>query len=301
MNAQATPRTPSCRPHPSIAHVWELSNDGSFDGPRIGIMGALHGNETAGLSAIRRILAEPEPFAAHLRKGTLVLVHGNPMATEQGRRFSEGGTDINRLFAYHYVDDLAPEAWTYEHHRALALRPLVTELDALLDLHSASRPTAPFAICDGTPSGIELARHTGCQVTYGWDGPGMLMDHVSIGHLVARGRPALSVECGQHTAPETPDAAFAILTRFLGALGITDHPTAESPSPTYRLFGRVVKPTHEFLLSREFASFDRLAPGELLGRGEGVTISVEEEAYLLLPTPNAVRGEDLVYLARREH
>jgi succinylglutamate desuccinylase len=235
-----------------------------------------------------------------MRKGTLVLMHGNPLATEQGQRFSEGGTDINRLFSYGFVNDLARAAWSYEHHRALALRPLVTELDAMIDLHSASRPTPPFAICDGTQQGIGLARQTGCHVTYGWDGPGMLMEHVSIGALVARGRPALSVECGQHVQRETEESAFRILTCFLGALELTDHETAEAPGPSFRLFARVVKPTHEFTLSREFSSFDALEPGELLGRGEGVTISVEERAHLLLPTPNAVRGEDLVYLARLE-
>jgi succinylglutamate desuccinylase len=34
-----------------------------------------------------------------------VLVHGNPLATAQGRRFSEGGTDINRLFSG-FVEEL---------------------------------------------------------------------------------------------------------------------------------------------------------------------------------------------------
>jgi succinylglutamate desuccinylase len=286
--------------HPEIDRVWELRSKRPSEGPRVGVIGALHGNETGGLRAIERVLADAEGFAARMQHGTLLLIHGNPLATAQGRRFSDGGTDINRLFSYGFVTDLARAAWTYEHHRALALRPLITELDALIDLHSASQPTLPFAICDGTPRGIELARRTGCHVTYGWDGPGMLMEHVSIGSLVARGRPALSVECGQHAHPETPDSAFRILTRFLGALGVTDHETAATPGPSYRLFARVVKPTHEFTLAREFSSFDSLQPGELLGQGEGVTITVEREAYLLLPTPNAVRGEDLVYLARLE-
>ncbi len=286
------------RPHPTIPHVWELSRDGRYSRPHIGVIGALHGNEIGGLQVLERVRREADAFGARLTEGTLVLIHGNPKATTERRRYSEGGTDINRLFAYHYVDELAKPAWAYEHHRALELRPLVEGLDAMLDLHSATQPTVPFAICDGTLDGIALAQKTGCNVTWGWDGPGMLMEHVSIGALVAAGRPAISVECGQHDDASTPAVGFDVLTRFLGALGATDHPVAERSGDTFELFGRVVKPTHNFELSRDFKSFDRLDPGQVLGRGEGVTITVERDAFLLLPTPTAKRGEDIVYLAR---
>ena len=289
------------RPHPNIPSVWTLEAPSrADDGPTVGVIGALHGNETAGLRAIERIVAEPSPLLERMRRGKLVLVHGNPRATEQKRRYSRGGADINRLFGYSYVDDLAPEAWTYEHHRALELRPLLESLDALIDLHSASQPTVPFAVSDRAPGAIALARKTGCRVTYGWDGPGMLMEHVSIGMFVAQGKPALSVECGQHDDPDTPKQAEDVLTRFLGALGVTDHDTSAGSGTAYEMFGRVVKPTREFELTREFSSFDRLAPGDVLGAGEGVTISVDREAYLLLPTPKASRGEDIVYLARAD-
>ncbi|MBX3126157.1 MAG: succinylglutamate desuccinylase/aspartoacylase family protein [Polyangiaceae bacterium] len=285
------------RPHSSIPQVWEISPDGSFRGPFVGILGALHGNEIAGLRALERCRSDAEAFAQRMRQGTLVLIHGNPRATAEGRRHSRGGVDINRLFAYRWVEELAPEAWSYEHHRALELRPLITGLDAMLDLHSASQPTVPFAICDGRPEGIALSRKTGCRVTHGWDGPGMLMQDVSIGALVSRGRPAISVECGQHDAPASIEVAERVLERFLGGLGLTDHEVEDSTGPSFRLFGRVVKPTLDFTLARDFASFDRLAPGQLLGSGDGVSIHADREAYLLLPTPSAQRGDDIVYLA----
>jgi succinylglutamate desuccinylase len=285
------------RPHPTISDAWELSGDGSFTGPWVGVIGALHGDEVAGLEVIERIKRNADAFVKHLKRGTLVLVHGNPKATDEGRRFSKGGTDINRLFAYQWVEELATEAWMYEHHRALELRPLMTGLDAMIDLHSASQPTVPFAICDGRPEGIALSQKTGCRVTFGWDGPGMLMEHVSIGALVAKGRPAISVECGQHAGVETAAVAEQVLTRFLGGLGLSDHETADTVAASYELFGRLVKPTLHFELARNFASFDRLAASSVLGHGDGVTVVVDRDAFLLLPTPKAVRGEDIVYLA----
>ncbi len=291
--------TPLIRPHPTIPNVWQLSPNGSYQAPFVGVMGALHGNEVAGLRAIERAKDVPARLAERMKKGTLVLIHGNPRATAEGTRHSHGGTDINRLFSYRFLDELAKEAWNYEHGRAAEIEPLIRGLDALLDLHSASRPTPPFAICDGTPAGIALAKKTGCRVTWGWDGPGMLMQHVSIGSLVAQGKPALSVECGQHQDPRTAEAAWEIMLHFLGAIGLTDHEPASVDGAGYALFARVVKPTLGFQLAKSFESFDVLGAGELLGSGDGVRISVDREAVLLLPTPNAVRGEDIVYLAQR--
>jgi predicted deacylase len=287
------------RRHPSIPHVWQLSADGRFGAPHIGAIGAIHGNELAGLRAIERVMADPDGLVHRMNGGTLTLIHGNPRATAEGTRTTQSGVDINRLFSYRFLDELPRAAWSYEHQRAAELEPLVRGLDGLIDLHSASRPTPPFAICDGTPRGIELARATGCHVTYGWDGPGMLMQHVSIGWMVAHGRPALSVECGQHHEAAAPERAFEVLKRFLGAVGLTDHPPAPEPHPVFELFARVVKPTLGFRLARDFCSFDVLGPGEELGSGDGVHITVAEEAVLLLPTPGAERGDDIVYLARR--
>ncbi len=283
------------RAHPSIDSVW-LLGDGA---PRFGLMGALHGNEVAGLRVIERLVATPDTLEPRLR-GSLALIIGNPRAADEGRRYSAGGTDINRLFGFDYVEELAREAWTYEHHRAAALRPLLAELDALLDLHSASQPTVPFAVCDRAPSAVALARRTGCRVTYGWDGPGMLMDHVSIGSFVRAGKPALSVECGQHADPDAIDVAWTVTERFLAAVGAIEGDATPFEEPAYEIFGRVVKPTVEFRLARDFGSFDRLGAGAILGSGDGVTITLDRDAHLILPTPRAQRGEDIVYLARRD-
>jgi len=287
------------KPHPTIADAWILSASGELEPPVTVVLAALHGNERCGVAAIESVRRDPTSLIERQRTGSVVFVHGNPRATEQRRRYTQGGTDINRLFAYGYVESLAREAWTYEHHRALELRPLISGADAMLDIHSASQPTPPFAICDGTPGSIALGCATGFRVTHGWDGPGMLMDQVSIGSLVAQGKPALSVECGQHTAPSTMQAAHQVLESFLVAIGAVDGVAAVPSDLVYRLFARVVKPTHDFVLARDFASFERLGAGEILGSGPGLRVVVEREAYLLLPTPSAERGEDIVYLAER--
>ncbi|MCA9630087.1 MAG: succinylglutamate desuccinylase/aspartoacylase family protein [Myxococcales bacterium] len=287
------------RPHPNISDAWILSKTGELEPPITVVLAALHGNERCGVAAIESVRRDPAPFVERQRSGSVVFVHGNPRATEQRRRYTHAGTDINRLFSYAYVDTLAREAWTYEHERALELRPLITGADALLDIHSASQPTPPFVICDGSPEAVRIGSATGFKVTYGWDGPGMLMDQVSIGSLVSQGKPAVSVECGQHEAPSTMEYAHAVLDSFLVAIGALSGGLPHTEAEVYRLFARLVKPTHDFVLARDFASFERLDPGESLGSGPGLNIVIEREAYLLLPTPSAERGEDIVYLAER--
>lgn len=283
-------------PHPTVPHVWLLSADPTFPRPHVGVLGSLHGNERCGLSVIERLRAEASSFAKQLRQGTLVLVHGNPRATEQNRRFTEGGVDINRLFAFGYEHDLAREAWTYEHHRALALRPVLSQLDAAIDLHSATHPTEPFVISGRSERARERAVRLGLRAVFGWEGPGMLMDHVAIGDLVNRALPTVAVECGQHEAETTAENAWRATLAFLATLDVFDFEVGER-GHSYELFGRIVKPSVNFALSRDFDGFDKLEPGELLGSGDGISVRVDRETHLILPTATAQRGEDLVFLA----
>jgi succinylglutamate desuccinylase len=259
----------------------------------------LHGNETCGYQVLRGLRDPAHPLRRRIRAGTLVLIHGNPAAFRQRRRFTEGGTDLNRLFDFSFVERLPEEAWTYEHRRALVLRPVLERLDGVLDLHSSTLPSDPFVIT--SPSLLTAARRLGCRwVTHGWDGPGLLADRVLTGLLHRRGRPAFSVECGQHDDSHTVEVAWQTTERFLELMGMLegDLPADGQACTVLQVVHRVGKPTQNFAFARPFAGFDPVAPGEAIGQGDGVELTVKEDFRVLLPNADVPVGEDMLYLGR---
>ena len=107
-------------------------------GPRLLVLGAVHGNETCGAVAIREMAAQFASGARRITRGTLTLVPvANPVAFRRGTR--EGDRNLNRDFR----PSVCPE--NAEDRIANHLAPLMDAHDALVDLHSfASEGGEPF-------------------------------------------------------------------------------------------------------------------------------------------------------------
>lgn len=268
-----------------------------LDPPVIGIVGSIHGNEPCGLHVIEAMREPGNPIRKRITHGTLVLIHGNPAATQEGYRHTRGGTDLNRLFDFEFMERLPYTAWKPEHHRAAQLRPILESLDAVLDLHSSTEPSPPFVI---TPPGqLNIAEKLGCPfVTWGWDGPGLLANRVLASPLIKRGKIGQSVECGQHRSTESTQLAFDATERFLFAMGILEGPAPESrPCTRLEVVHRICRPTLNFRFHKPFRGFDAVERGALLGEGDGIRLTAAHDYHILLPNNNVGIGEDMLYLA----
>lgn len=285
---------------PAVPGVTRVAESDALPRPHIGVMGAIHGNERCGLGAIERLLAAFASGALAIPKGTLVLIHGNPEATAVGERHGAGGTDLNRLFDYSFKNSLAPERWTYEHHRAAALEPVLGDLDALLDLHSATAPTPPLGIVNTVAASLELAKRLGLPfVSTGWDAPGLIVNCVSIGALGRLGRPGVAVECGTHDDAASVDVAEACARRFLQALGVLDGPppAIDDHVVHVRMAAALVRPSASFRFARPLASLERLSAGDVIGYDELSELRVRTDCRAVLPYEKAEVGQHIVYLA----
>jgi predicted deacylase len=241
-----------------------------------------------------------------LARGTLYLIHGNPHATQLVERHSPDGVDLNRLFDYRFETSLPSSLWSYEHYRALELRPLLQAVDALLDLHSTTAPAPAFAIVSPLEASRAFAAHLGLEyVTEGWDGPGLLADRVVSAPLTRRGCPAVSVECGQHADHTAAEVAYRCARRALDYLGmLASSPTADasplaSPSTWLRLQAAVKRPSAGFRFVQPFTSMQRLAAGTVIGRDEDLALTVNRPCYVIMPNDTVPVGEDMIYIAQR--
>lgn len=286
--------------HPDVDGVTFISSrDDDRPRPHVGVLGAIHGDERCGLFVVERLIDAVERGELAPTAGTWVLIHGNPDATDEAVRHTRGGADLNRLFDYAFERDLPEARWSPEHARAHALRPVLEDLDVLLDLHSASWPTPPFAIINDVPEAARIARCLGFDfVTQGWSGPGLLMDKVTIGVLQRRGLPAVSVECGSHGGDETTEAAWACTLRFLRATGVLDGEAAANDPTFLEIVEIISRPSEGFRFTRPLRGLERLEAGDVFAADRVAELRTREPCFVLLPNDTVEVGRDMVFLAR---
>lgn len=279
--------------------------EGPRPGPRVGVLGAVHGDERCGLEAIQALEADLRAGRRHLYRGSVVLVHGNPAATAEGRRYTRGGVDLNRQFDFRFVDDLPPERWSPEHHRAIALRPVLESLDAVLDLHSTTAPGEPFAIVDPEADASEIATRVGPEwVVTRWRGASAIPERTSIGVFRRLRRPALVVECGDHASPATFAFARRALDAFLCCIGVVDGPPPEArPTRRVTVVDSLVKTDPGFRFARPLVGFSRLEAGEPLGARPDGSPDLDgprapDNCWAVLPNDRVPVGDDLLFFAQ---
>lgn len=223
---------------PSAARVIEVHQYHALrPGPRLLVLGGVHGNETAGPQAIREILTEFADGRRILGRGTLTFIPvANPVAWAAGRR--EGDRNLNRDFR----PSLSPE--TVEDRIATRLGPILASHDVLIDLHTFAAPGQPFVFFGPANNHDELepfgraqeeeqlARSVGPRrLVYGWLAAyarGVRRRQngsISYGigtteYMRAHGGYAVTVECGQHKDPQAPAVARAAIDNALRALDL---------------------------------------------------------------------------------
>jgi len=306
-------------------HFQSIAFDGQADGPRLIVLGAVHGNETCGTQAIRRIVGEIESGALGLVAGRVTFVPvTNPLAYARHARM--GDRNLNR--------NLAPTDQPAEFEDRIAnwLCPLLEQHDVLLDLHSFHTAGEPFVMLgpennaddlepfaragEETALALRLGVHRfvdGWLDTYVAGVARRLACGAStheadarygIGtteYMRAHGGIALTLECGQHADPDAPGVAYRAIRHALAHLGLSGAP---QPVPVerreaLRLYHVVDRVDAGDVFSRDWASFDPIRAGEEIGRRRhGEIVVADSDGSIVFPNPDALPGQEWFYLAR---
>ena len=305
-------------------HFQSVSFSGLAPGARFIVLGAVHGNETCGTQAIRRVIGEIESGQLDIVAGSVTFVPvTNPLA--YARRQRMGDRNLNR--------NLVPTETPAEFEDRIAnwLCPLLARHDALLDLHSFhtagepfamlgpednSKPLEPFArAAEETALALRLGVRRfvdGWLDTYAAGVARRLAAgvsareadvHYGVGtteYMRAQGGIALTLECGQHDDPAAPEVAYRAIHNALAHLNLTSAPAPAAVAETeaLRLYQVVDRGHADDAFSREWASFDRVRAGEIIGaRQDGTPVAADCDGYIVFPNPNAQPGQEWFYLA----
>ena len=303
--------------HPQVLqwHTWAAL----APGPSLVVMGAVHGNERRGAVAIARAVDACLTGRLSLQRGRLTLVPvANPLAFQRNTR--EGERNLNRRFR-----PLA-QPQDYEDLITCQLAPLLAAHDALLDLHSFHTPGIPFAMVGPrnnrgarepfarAAEEMALARALGApQVVQGWlevydraaQARGEPPDDEGMGtneYMRSQGGYAVTLESGLHDDPAAVGVAERAIQGALAHLGLVDVP---APAPfagaAARLKEVVLRADPGDRLVRDWHSFDRVAPGDVIGvRADGTPLTAQRAGCVLFPLPEADVGQEWFYLAEPE-
>ena len=306
-------------------HFQSVSFSGLTPGTRLIVLGAVHGNETCGTQAIRRVIAELETGQLAIVAGSVTFVPvTNPLAYARHQRM--GDRNLNR--------NLVPTDTPVEFEDRIAnwLCPLLAQHDALLDLHSFHTAGEPFVMlgpednqgalepfarsAEETALALCLGVHRfvdGWLDTYAAGVARRLAAgasareadvHYGVGtteYMRAQGGIALTLECGQHDDPAAPQVAWRAIHNTLAHLGLiaATRPAAVTGTEALRLYQVVDRAHADDRFDRDWASFDRVRAGERIGmRHDGTPVAADRDGYIVFPNPNAQPGQEWFYLAQ---
>lgn len=275
---------------------------GAEAGPHVAIIALTHGNEIAGAVALDALLrCKPKPLRGRLTLGFVNLdafAQFNPAQPTASRFVDE---DMNRLWEEATLD--GPRQ-SRELTRARAIRPLLADIDILLDLHSMLWPSDPLILCGPTARGRHLAMQIGTPplivADTGHAGGRRLIDYTPFTDPDGT-KTAVLVESGQHWEAPTIASAEATIAALLGATGLA--PPAPPPSSPPRCAEVSVAVTAG---SAGFTFVQPFRGGEVVARrhtliavdGETDIRTPHDDCLLVMPSLRPGRGQTAVRLAR---
>lgn len=294
-------------------------------GPKLIILGAVHGNETCGTKSLRQLTKEIESGEICITKGTLTVVPvTNPLAYQLQRR--HGDRNLNRNMSR------TDNPRDFEDLVCNVLCPLLEQHDVLLDLHSFQAPGIPFALI-GAPNNagdIEpttrakqeeaMAMSLGVsRFVEGWldtyaqgvqdrkaRGVEARLDYgVGTTETMRRGGGiAVTLECGQHDDVTAPQTAYTAIRNTLAHLEMISDvkPDLVSHPEVIRLY-RVVDRLHTGdVFTKQWLSFEKITQGTVIAhRNDGTELVSDRDGWIVFPNNNAQVNQEWFYLAMQSN
>ena len=292
---------------------------GAERGPLVIALGAVHGNEPAGVTALewlfQRLESEPSRRPHFCFKGRLVGLLGNKTAFEAQKRYID--QDLNRCLFPDALSDATRASVEMTEARAL-VAAVQAEINAyqpsqvyVLDLHTTSANGGIFTIVAPDEAGLAVAVSVSAPVVLGLLGPigGSTLHFFSTANM---GVPtvALGFEGGQHQDRYAPSRILAFMVQVLRAVGCVAADDVESqheailtaygaylPKIVTLLAHHKIDPQDGFEMLPGFDNFQFVRQGQTLAKDKKGWIKAPEDCRILMPLYQT-QGSDGFFLVK---
>jgi succinylglutamate desuccinylase len=296
---------------------------GDEKGPLVISIGAMHGNEPAGVWALRTLFQmlqfEPNRNEGFRFKGRFVGILGNIQAYQSKKRFIE--KDLNRQFDLAHIKaikkaekDLVFEDLELKNILQVIENEIVTykpDTLIILDLHTTSATGGIFTIVGEDATGQSLAEQLNAPVVKGLvSGIGGTTLHYFKTENMGIPTVALSFEAGQHDDPLSTRRMLAWLVNCLRAIGCVNPKDVESshdvilrgysknlPKVVQLIDYHRITPEDNFKMNPGYKNFQPVKKQEILAYDKKGPIEAQEDCLILMPLYQA-QGSDGFFLVK---
>jgi N-alpha-acetyl-L-2,4-diaminobutyrate deacetylase len=289
-------------------------------GPKLLVLGAVHGNEICGPNAIARAIEDCRTGRLTVLRGDVTFVAvANPKAYRQNTR--EGDRNLNR--------DLRERPLPEDNEDRIGnpLCALLREHEVLLDIHSFTAPGQPFVFFgpEDNTGDLEPFRHAAAEAAFAACLGTDILIHgwldIYVRLIAARERlnlPRLAVtegfgtteymrfaggygvtlECGTHEDPHAANVGLAAIHNALAHLGMVDTPPRAAPRPSViHMADLVICEAQGDRLEGQWKTGDAIATGQIIARrAGGEVVTASENGFVIFPNAKAKPGEGICYL-----
>ena len=285
---------------------------GQVAGPTLLIVAGLHGNESAGVTALRNVSKKLENFDDKLN-GRVYFLAGNTRALATGVRFIDA--DLNRSWTSENLSPAGSSGFlnTSEGSEITELCEiidgiLVTAKDEVyvVDLHSTSATGEPFATVGDTLRNRLFAQKFPVSIILGIEEQ---LGGTMLEYLNNAGAVTLGFEGGQHYSADTVANHENIVWRALNNTGIL--PNADGvvaparPGRTHYTdkifeirYRHAITVDDDFEMHPGFNNFDPISRDQILARDRRGSVTACESGVILMPLYQKL-GEDGFFIGRR--
>jgi predicted deacylase len=291
------------------AQTWQgiagaIVLDTGIPGPILGVTAMTHGNEPAGLAAMRYALNAFE--AGNITRGKIILTINNLAAAQRywnATTFEENRAsrfiDLNMNRLPHNTPDMK-EGAPYEVRRVQQLLPLWRQFDVGYDVHSTSQPSEPM-IVEISAKGANLLQSFPITTVIRNIVPVQLGVPASAFYGTPGRVACLEIEAGSHEDTAALTLAATCLHNLLISLGMAEgtFETPATPHKVYEVTGSLMFPNTSYELTRTIPMCSPITQGEVLATGDGPDIVAPLTGCALfapkVPKPFSIAEEVLFY------
>ncbi len=295
---------------------------GTEKGPLFICLGAMHGNEPAGVKAIEIIIkmleVEPIRNPNFIYRGNLIGLIGNVKAYRANKRFIT--KDLNRNFKIEHLDRLKIHSQLdSEDHEFLELDKIIRasiekyqpERVIVLDLHTTSSKGGVFTICRDKEEDIEIASALHAPVVLGMlkGLQGTTLHYFTTENMGIKTIP-ITFESGQHVENLSINRAVAGIINCMKTIGAIDPDVVENhhediliqyskdlPKVTELVDRHDIAAGDNFKMKEGYINFQTVSAGEVVAEDKNGPIKISENGRILMPLYQQ-QGDDGYFLVK---